>query len=558
MNDDGDLNSDANVDVVADENDDGDVSMNMNDDLNSDANADSNSDANADVVGDDNVGDDNDDGDVDMNMNNEFVGDSNNDVDVDDVDEEEDDVDEEETSESHDWHTSDNDKVMNQYNEEKFNIRFKFEQQARFMFGVTMVESENGTLEGKRLPMYTYSGKKIVGMAKYYEGHENAIARARKSKSERTWVKKLAKRPEGHEYYANDSVCMIPKIGKGRESRLNRCGISTIFDCMNHPERMEHLTSEKDTIKNAIKDGLANKRIHSGTCPDDFCKIDHRKTDNPYESKYGLNWESKINKTPTMNLVRPVSDMIQHMIRETSNALKGSKYEGKALFYHDALSQLTEKKTMEWMEKNEFEGRKISTMWIKPELGCNAEIKLSSGKTTKDFANRPPGNSPEFMPLDTTLNQDIHEAVNTQVAATYFLPKNHPLKFSLATPATIEHAYGRVHCPNYEKQNSAIPTNRRIKQDINKVFFALLTVMKANGKVVQGLASRRGHRAYVNSLSEKAKTELVADKAEEAQLLQGLNSDCDTKSKRTRWLHLDTSEALKIRWKNEKGKDGEE
>ena len=213
MNDDGDLNSDANVDVVADENDDGDVSMNMNDDLNSDANADSNSDANADVVGDDN-----DDGDVDMNINNEFVGDSNNDVDVDDVDEEEDDVDEEETSESHDWHTSDNDKVMNQYNEEKFNIRFKFEQQARFMFGVTMVESENGTLEGKRLPMYTYSGKKIVGMAKYYEGHENAIARARKSKSERTWVKKLAKRPEGHEYYANDSVCMIPKIGKGRES----------------------------------------------------------------------------------------------------------------------------------------------------------------------------------------------------------------------------------------------------------------------------------------------------------------------------------------------------
>ena len=118
-------------------------------------------------------------------------------------------------------------------------------------------------------------------------------------------------------------------------------------------------------------------------------------------------------------------------------------------------------------------------MGLKPDLGCNNEIKLNNGKTSKIYAGRPPGNLPEFMPLDTTLNQDIHEAVNTQVTATHFLPKNHPLKFYLATPASIEHAYGRVHCPNYQTKNSAIPTNRRIKQDINKVFFALLTVIRA-------------------------------------------------------------------------------
>ena len=463
--------------------------------------------------------------------------------------------DEVETPESHDWHTTSNDEAMNHYCQEHFNIRFKFEQQARFMLGVTMVQNKNGTIDGKRLPMYTYSGKKIVGMGKYSEGHETSIEKAKKSNSVRTWVKKRANRPNGHEYYEKDPVSRIPKIGKGRQHALNRCGISTIYDCVNHPERMEYLTSGKELIKRAIKDGLVNKRINSGSCPDEISKIDHRKADNPYELKYGLNWRLKIDKTPTMKLVRPVSDMIHHMVTETSNALKGSEYEGKALFYHDALSQLTEKKTMEWMEKNEFEGRKISKMWIKPEMGCNAEIKLSNGKTTKDYAGRPPGNSPEFMPLGTTLNQDIHKAVNTQVAATYFLPKDHPLKFSLATPATIEHAYGRVHCPNYDKKNSAIPTSRQIKQDINKVFYALLTVMRAEGKVVQGLASRRGHRAYVNSLSEKAKTELVADKAEEAQLLQGLISDCDsTKTKRNRWLHPDTCEAQKIRWQNKKGK----
>ena len=102
--------------------------------------------------------------------------------------------------------------------------------------------------------------QKIIGMGKYADGHEMAIEKAKRSKSERTWVKNRTKRPEGHEYYANDSVSQIPKIGKGRENALNRCGISTIFDCVSHPERMEHLTmehltSEKELIKKIIKMG---------------------------------------------------------------------------------------------------------------------------------------------------------------------------------------------------------------------------------------------------------------------------------------------------------------
>ena len=248
------------------------------------------------------------------------------------------------------------------------------------MFGVTVVEKKDGMLEGKRLPMYTYTGKKIIGMTKYKEGHETAIERAKKSTSERTWVKKRSKRPVGHELYANDPVSLIPKIGKTRQKELDRCGISTIYDCVNHPERMDHLTSEKELIKNAVKNGLANKNVNPGSCPDEISKIDHRKSDNPYESKYGDDWQMKIDRTPTMKLVRPVSEMIFHMARETSNALKGSKYEGKPLFYHDALSQLTEKQTIEWMEETEFEGKKLSELWLKPVLGCNDEIKLRNGK----------------------------------------------------------------------------------------------------------------------------------------------------------------------------------
>ena len=155
------------------------------------------------------------------------------------------------------------------------------------------------------------------------------------------------------------------------------------------------------------------------------------------------------------------------------------------------------------MSKNYHEGRKLLDMWIRPVLGCNDIITLPNGKTTTNYAGRPPGNSPEFMPLDTTLNEDIHSAVRMQVSATYFLPNDRPLKFSLATPATIEDAYGRVHCPNYGRKLSQIPSSTRITQDINKVFFALLTVMEAKGKVVPGLASRHGHRAYLTEVARK-------------------------------------------------------
>ena len=224
-----------------------------------------------------------------------------------------------------------------------------------------MVETKDGSIEGKRLPLYTFSAKKIIGMGKYEEGVQNAIQKAKKSTSECTWVKKLTKRLEGHEFYENDPISHVPKIGIGRQKALDKCGISTIQDYINHPERMEHLTSEKELIVRALKNGLENKIINCGICPDEFKQIDHRKFDNPYASKYGELWREKINKTPTMKLVSPISDMIIHMIRTTTDALKNTKYEGEALFYHDALSQLTEK-TKEWMEKNFFEGKRISNM----------------------------------------------------------------------------------------------------------------------------------------------------------------------------------------------------
>ena len=123
-----------------------------------------------------------------------------------------------------------------------------------------------------------------------------------------------------------------------------------------------------------------------------------------------------------------------------------------------------------------------------------------------------------------------------------------------------------VDCPRYDKDNSAVPSSNRILQDINKVRFALLTVMEAKGKVVPGLASRKGHRAYINSLAVDHRQEIVADDVvvddndDETEDNEGEGAKSEKKAQKTtgRWLHPDTRDALRFRWDEKKGSNNEE
>ena len=481
-----------------------------------------------------------------------------------DSDNEDDADDEQNLVESQKWHTTKSD-ISKQYRDEDHVIKFKFQQQARFMFGVALIEKKKGEPQGIRLPMTTYNGKKIVGMGKWDQGVSNAIELAKKSKSERTWTTKN-ERPEGKELYEEDSVTVIRGIGKKSERILHEASIFKVSDCIKYPEKLNELNGTNhitSMIKSKIETALVGLGINKGKCPKEYEFIDHRKADNPYESKYGDESINEISKSSTLKLVRPVSDLINHMAVESTEIMKDTIYKGKALFYHDALSQLTEKRTVEWMKNNKIGERQIYDLWIKPVLDCNNEIVLRDGTVNKNYAGRPVGNSPEFMPLDNSLNQDIHCAARAQVSATRFLPKDHPQRFSMATPQTITHVYGSCHCPRYDR-NSAIPTDDRIAQDINKVFFSLLTIMEANGKVVPGLASRVGHRAYINSLSVEQQRICIEgadeflDESNENERESEESEPTKQKAKKSRWFHPDTCDVLQNRWKdqgNEEEKD---
>ena len=69
---------------------------------------------------------------------------------------------------------------------------FKYEQEGRFCLGVAKVEGQDGTIIGKRCPVFDYTEKKIVTINAYKKEMRNELERIRKlTSSSSPWVEKL-------------------------------------------------------------------------------------------------------------------------------------------------------------------------------------------------------------------------------------------------------------------------------------------------------------------------------------------------------------------------------
>jgi hypothetical protein len=64
------------------------------------------------------------------------------------------------------------------------------------------------------------------------------------------------------------------------------------------------------------------------------------------------------------------------------------------------------------------------------------------------YHNSIPGDITELMPLDETLNMDIHASAGYHVVITSHLYNDNPLKFSFSTPKEISRAYFRIVNPD--------------------------------------------------------------------------------------------------------------
>jgi hypothetical protein len=167
--------------------------------------------------------------------------------------------------------------------------------------------------------------------------------------------------------------------------------------------------------------------------------------------------------------------MIDHIDTETKWVTKGTKNEGQGLWYHDALSLMTCKKSVQYMKQ-----KGIFDNWILP-WG-----RLQDGTRYNESI---PGESPELMPLDDTLNMDIHASSRYHVAITLHLPNDDPRFFSFATPNEISRAYLCL----VDLVTGGAPSSTRIIQDSEKWVISLETIRQVGGKMVQGFG-RNGHR----------------------------------------------------------------
>jgi len=223
-------------------------------------------------------------------------------------------------------------------------------------------------------------------------------------------------------------------------------------------------------------------------------RVDHKLAPNPYKSFYGPDeWEEKIKNTTALNGHRSITDLIVHMAVETSKMFEGTAHAHDCVFYHDALALLTAFDAIDWMKENyHTDGRLYIKMWVRPEQGLNAGTR---------YERHPPGNSPELMPLDASLNNDIHQAVDLHVAFTRHLRPGDPgyeERFSRSTPALQSSAYLRLHDPDLGPE-AGTPLGSRICQDIGKFIPALEAIRDARGIIIPGLGTRNGHRAAASN-----------------------------------------------------------
>jgi len=358
--------------------------------------------------------------------------------------------------------------------DDKVELKVKFPQEVRLCLGVASNPDVDGNDQGIMLKPFDYSGKVVLTIKDYNAKMDAEMGRIRKLTGGKGagWI--VSERDED-ELYCDDPLSAIGGIGIKTLEKLAEFDVKTIAD-------FSHVTDEDLQAMVKARIGSWDRLFDWREQCDEAMKrppappdIDFRKHSNPYLARYGTGqWEEKLKNCYHMAGYVCITDMVQHIHDETEALFRGQTFNWG--FYHDALSLMTAKDTIAWMKENH-----IYIRWILPELGLNAE--------RKHFANAPVGNSPEFMPLDNSLNKDIHDGVDRHVLYTSHLEEDDPRKFSMTTPARGAAAYKRV--------LEGVPPSSRIVQDVNKAIESMLVIHQHKGAVVQGLGNRNGWRAQV-------------------------------------------------------------
>jgi hypothetical protein len=145
-----------------------------------------------------------------------------------------------------------------------------------------------------------------------------------------------------------------------------------------------------------------------------------------------------------------VTKMVHHMKKEADIVMEITSYKRKGQFYHDVLTLMTCNNKKQYMQDND-----LLKYWLLPLEGLQAGTR---------YHNSIPGNNPELMPLDETLNMDIHSSAPYHITITAHLAKHDPKKFTFSTPKEVSSAYLRL----IDDVTGNPPSSHRIVQNGDK------------------------------------------------------------------------------------------
>lgn len=391
----------------------------------------------------------------------------------------------------------------------KKKLNVKYAQEVRLLLGFALTKNDDGKVDGHVLTPFSYSGKTVISIKEWNTRIRKQINHVRHLQNPGPW--KTNQRQNGRLYH-DDSVTKIRGIAKQTARKLlEDHNIRTVGDLMS---LCSDSLPESPRIPN-----LTHLVVRAKECPDMTPApkpVDHRKAANPYLSKFGDSWKDEISKSSPLRNVVCITELVEHIFQETKKLYQVESEDSDNgpdwWFYHDALSLMACEQTRQWMSEMGY-----LKHWILPEHGLHTD-----DDGLKNYHMKPVGNSPEFMPLDCSLNKDVHESVNRHVAATCHLPETDPKRFSLSTPKRGDLAYFRV--------LQGAPTRERIIQDCERFIINLKAVEQAQGVVVRGLGNRQGRRRQEDC---------------PASNWGGKRQKRPSGEYRLTWLHEDASSALK-------------
>lgn len=158
--------------------------------------------------------------------------------------------------------------------------------------------------------------------------------------------------------YLDDPTDKLQKCGKTTSGKLKAHNVRTIRDLLALSEEdMTVLATtgiERQRIAvNALRKHKSRAEKEEVQQCDRPPKIDYRMAENPYEAKFGQDWENQIATSSHVKCIS-VAKLVDHIYKETKQIFQDTTCKDNWMFYHDALSLMTSKDCIEYMKEKGY------------------------------------------------------------------------------------------------------------------------------------------------------------------------------------------------------------